>query len=74
MTTDPYAECEREPFQNPFKPGDSAYQKYEGRTVYADYKACLANAKRGYATVSLARAGRISAPDFRVTPAEVMLF
>jgi len=37
MTTDPYAECEREPFQNPFNPGDSAYQKYEGRTVYRPY-------------------------------------
>ena len=45
-----------------------------GGGQYADYKACLANAKRGYATVSLAWAGRISAPDYRVSPAEVKLF
>ena len=42
-----------------------------GGGQYADYKACLANAKRGYATVSIAWAGRISAPNYRVTPAEV---
>jgi hypothetical protein len=42
-----------------------------GGGQYADYKACLANGKRGYATISLAWAGRISAPDYRVTPAEV---
>ncbi|MBL7188024.1 MAG: dienelactone hydrolase family protein [Phycisphaerae bacterium] len=45
-----------------------------GGGQYADYKACLLNAKRGYATVSIAWAGRISAPDYRVTPAEVKLF
>lgn len=45
-----------------------------GGGQYADYKACLANAKRGYATVSIAWAGRISAPEYRVTPAEVQLF
>lgn len=45
-----------------------------GGGQYADYKACLANAKRGYATVSLAWAGRISAPGYRVSPAEVQLF
>jgi dienelactone hydrolase len=45
-----------------------------GGGQYADHKACLANAKRGYATVSLAWAGRISAPDYRVTPNEVKLF
>ncbi len=38
ITTDPYAECEREPFQNPLKPGEPAYKKYEGRTVYRAYK------------------------------------
>ncbi|MCA9021328.1 MAG: dienelactone hydrolase family protein, partial [Planctomycetaceae bacterium] len=32
------------------------------------------NAKRGYATVSIAWAGRISATDYQVTPAEVKLF
>lgn len=45
-----------------------------GGGQYADHKACLANAKRGYATVSIAWAGRISAPQYRVTPAEVKLF
>jgi dienelactone hydrolase len=45
-----------------------------GGGQYADYKACLANAKRGYATVSIAWAGRISAPGYRVSPAEVKLF
>ena len=37
LTTDPYAECEREPFENPFKPGDPAYEKYQNRTVYRPY-------------------------------------
>ena len=45
-----------------------------GGGQYADHKACLLNAKRGYATVSIAWAGRISAPGYRVTPAEVKLF
>ena len=45
-----------------------------GGGQYADHKACLLNAKRGYATVSIAWAGRISAPDYRVTPKEVKLF
>ncbi|MFK8112607.1 MAG: dienelactone hydrolase family protein [Rubripirellula sp.] len=45
-----------------------------GGGQYADYKACLMNAKRGYATVSIAWAGRISAPNYRVTPNEVKLF
>ena len=45
-----------------------------GGGQYADHKACLANAKRRYATVSIAWAGRISAPDYRVTPNEVKLF
>lgn len=45
-----------------------------GGGQYANHKACLANAKRGYATVSIAWAGRISAPGYRVTPAEVKLF
>ena len=34
----PYAGCERDPFQNPFTPGDSAYNKCQGRTVYRAYK------------------------------------
>lgn len=45
-----------------------------GGGQFADHKACLLNAKRGYATVSIAWAGRISAPDYRVSPAEVQLF
>lgn len=45
-----------------------------GGGQYADHRACLMNAKRGYATVSISWAGRISAPDYRVSPAEVRLF
>lgn len=45
-----------------------------GGGQYADHRACLMNAKRGYATVSISWAGRISAPDYRVSPAEVKLF
>ena len=45
-----------------------------GGGQYADYRACLLNAKRGYATLSIAWAGRINAPDYQVTPAEVKLF
>ncbi|PAY20934.1 hypothetical protein CKO51_03385 [Rhodopirellula sp. SM50] len=45
-----------------------------GGGQYADYKACLTNAKRGYATVSIAWAGRISAPQYRVGPDQVKLF
>lgn len=45
-----------------------------GGGQYADYRACVTNAKRGYATVSIAWAGRINAPKYRVTPAEMKLF
>lgn len=45
-----------------------------GGGQYADYKAVLTNAKRGYATLSIAWAGRISAPNYMVTPKEVKLF
>jgi cephalosporin-C deacetylase-like acetyl esterase len=45
-----------------------------GGGQYADYQACLANAKRGYATLSIAWAGRLSAPEYRVTANEVQLF
>lgn len=45
-----------------------------GGGQYADHKACVANAKRGYATVSIAWAGRISAPEYRISPSEVKLF
>ena len=45
-----------------------------GGGQYADYKAPLTNAKRGYATISIAWAGRISAPGYTVGPDEVKLF
>jgi|GEM_PF-700473 len=45
-----------------------------GGGQYADHKACLMNGRRGYATVSIAWAGRISAPGYRVSPPEVELF
>jgi hypothetical protein len=45
-----------------------------GGGQYADYKAPLTNAKRGYATLSIAWAGRISALQYRVSPHEVKLF
>jgi hypothetical protein len=45
-----------------------------GGGQYADYQACLLNAQRGYATVSIAWAGRISAPGYRVDPSGVKLF
>jgi len=45
-----------------------------GGGQYADYRAPLTNAKRGYASISISWAGRIHAPDYRVTPDEVRLF
>ena len=45
-----------------------------GGGQYSDHKAVLSNAKRGYATLSISWAGRISAPDYRVGPTEVKLF
>ena len=45
-----------------------------GGGQYADYRAVLTNAKRGYATLSIAWAGRISAPGYNVSPNEVKLF
>lgn len=45
-----------------------------GGGQYADHKAVLTNAKRGYATISISWAGRISAPGYRVSPNEVKLF
>ena len=38
VTTDPYAGCEREPFQNPFTPADPRYEKYQNRTIYHAYR------------------------------------
>jgi len=40
----------------------------------ANSNAVLTNAKRGYATISIAWAGRISAPGYKVDPAGVQLF
>jgi hypothetical protein len=45
-----------------------------GGGQYADYRAVLTNAKRGYATISIAWAGRINAPDYQVDPDIVKLF
>lgn len=45
-----------------------------GGGQFADYKAPLFNAKRGYATLSIAWAGRISAPGYSVNPDGVKLF
>ena len=45
-----------------------------GGGQYADYRAVLFNAKRGYATISLAWAGRIESPDYTVNPKIVKLF
>ena len=45
-----------------------------GGGQYAHHHACLANARRGYATLSIAWAGRIHAPGYLVTPKEVQLF
>jgi len=45
-----------------------------GGGQYADYRAVLTNAKRGYATISISWAGRISAPGYQVNPEIVKLF
>ena len=45
-----------------------------GGGQYADYRAVLTNAKRGYATISIAWAGRINAKDYRVGNKIVKLF
>jgi hypothetical protein len=45
-----------------------------GGGQYADYRAVLTNAKRGYATISISWAGRINAPDYLVNPDIVKLF
>jgi hypothetical protein len=45
-----------------------------GGGQYAHSNAVLTNAKRGYATLSIAWAGRLSAPGYSVTPNDVKLF
>ena len=44
-----------------------------GGGQYADYRAPLYNAKRGYATISISWAGRINAPGYNVNPEVVQL-
>lgn len=51
-----------------------ALLQIHGGGQYADYRAVLSNAKRGYATLSMAWAGRIFAPEYTVSPDEVKLF
>ena len=45
-----------------------------GGGQYAHHNAVLTNAKRGYATLSIAWAGRLSAPGYQVGPNEVQCF
>jgi len=45
-----------------------------GGGQFADYRAPLTNAKRGYATISIAWAGRVSAPGYEVNGETVKLF
>ena len=45
-----------------------------GGGQYADYRAPLTNAYRGYASISISWAGRIFAPGYTVRPNEVKLF
>ena len=45
-----------------------------GGGQYADYRACLSNGRRGYATLSLAWAGRIHAPEYSVNPDGMRVF
>lgn len=37
VTTDPYAKCLQEPFENPFPPDSPYYHKYNNRKVYRPY-------------------------------------
>ncbi|CAA6692466.1 MULTISPECIES: dienelactone hydrolase family protein [unclassified Lentimonas] len=45
-----------------------------GGGQFADYRSVLTNANRGYATLSIAWAGRISAPNYKVNSDIVKLF
>ena len=54
--------------------GLPALLQIHGGGQYADFQAPLTNARRGYATLSIAWAGRISTPAYRVSPVEVKLF
>ena len=45
-----------------------------GGGQFAQFEAVLTNAKRGYATISIAWAGRLTAPGYAVGPKQVKLF
>lgn len=45
-----------------------------GGGQFSQYEQVLANAKRGYATIAIAWAGRIAAPGYHVNPDRVKLF
>jgi len=45
-----------------------------GGGQYADSNAVLTNARRGYATLSISWAGRLTSPEYRVSPNQVKLF
>ena len=51
-----------------------ALVQIHGGGQFAQYQAPLSNAKRGYATISIAWAGRLAAPDYQVDPDAVKLF
>lgn len=51
-----------------------ALLQVHGGGQYADHRPVLHNAKRGYATLSIAWAGRISSPNYHVSPEVVRLF
>ena len=51
-----------------------ALVQIHGGGQFADYRAVMTNAKRGYATISIAWAGRIKAPDYYVDKKGVALF
>jgi len=53
--------------------GLQGQEGHDGRRL-RDFRAPFYNAKRGYATISLAWAGRIAAPGYTVRPTEVKLF
>ena len=38
VTTDPYAQCARESFENPFEPGHKYHANFENRTLYHTYR------------------------------------
>jgi len=51
-----------------------ALVQIHGGGQFAQFQAPLSNAKRGYATISIAWAGRLAAPDYQVDPDAVKLY